>query len=392
MLRRGIVLKAVLVLALALMASVGLGQRTPGVTPTEIVVGTWAPLSGPAAAWGTLTRGMDAYFQHINAQGGIHGRRIRLEVRDDVYMPARTVAVVRELIDRVGVFAFVGGVGTANGLAAQQFILEAGVPWISPATGASIWANPPKHYIFATFTNYIVEAALLTRHAVTQMGKTRIGVLYQNDMFGRDGLTGVQQEIARLAGRATLVAAIPYEPAETRMLLQAQRFREAGAEVIIIWSTPPVAASIAVETRALGFTPQLMTSSVVADPILFQLAGDAWEGAILASFLPLPGVDPEATAVFQNIIMRYAPDAARQPFFALAGVAFAEPFVEALRRAGPQLTRERLIAALESLRNFNEGLLDNITFGAFQRQGQNSIYLLQARERRLVPISDWIRF
>lgn len=389
--RSGVVLKAVLALAVALGLSIGLGQRTPGLTATEIVVGTWAPLSGPAAFWGTLTKGMEAYFAYINAQGGIHGRQIRLVVRDDAYQPARTVAVVREMIDRVGVFAFVGGVGTPNGLAVQQFIIEEGIPWISPATGASIWSTPPKHNIFATFTNYVVEAALLTRHAVTELGRTRVGVLYQNDLFGRDGLTGVQQEIGRLAGQASLVAAVPYEPAETSMAIQAQRFREAGADVIIVWSTPPVAASIARETRALGYTPQLMASSVVADPVLFQLAGDAWEGTILASFLPLPGADPKATAVFQNIIMRYAPDAASQPFFALAGVAFAEPFVEALRRAGPQLSRERLISALESLQNYDQGLLDNVSFGPQQRQGQNSIYLLLARDRGLVPISGWIR-
>jgi len=390
--RKQTFLKVVLALALALGLTVAVGQRTPGLTATEIVVGTWAPLSGPAAFWGTVPKGIEAYFRYINEQGGIHGRQLRLVVRDDAFQPARTVAVVREMIDRVGVFAFVGGVGTSNGLAVQQFIIDEGIPWISPATGASVWSTPPKHNIFATFTNYIVEAALLTRHAVNELGRTKVGVLYQNDLFGRDGLTGVQLELGRLAGRATLVAAVPYEPVEVSMALQAQRFREAGAEVIIVWSTPPVAASIARETRALGYTPQLMASSVVADPVLFRLAGPAWEGTILASFLPLPGIDPKATAVFQNIIMRYAPDAATQPFFALAGVAFAEPFVEALRRAGPQLSRERLISALESLQNYDQGLLDNVSFGPQRRQGQNSIYLLQARDGKLVPISTWIRF
>ncbi|CAN5576864.1 hypothetical protein BH24DEI1_BH24DEI1_07840 [soil metagenome] len=120
-------------LAVLIGLALAFGQAQEGVSDSSIVIGNWGPQSGPAAAWGTVTTAIEAYFDYVNAQGGVHGRELRLVSRDDGYDPARTNAAVREMIDRENFFAFVGGVGTANGLAVLPLILRAGVPWVSPA-------------------------------------------------------------------------------------------------------------------------------------------------------------------------------------------------------------------------------------------------------------------
>ena len=163
-----------------------------GVTDDTIVIGSWAPLTGPAALWGAVGRGAEAYFEMINEQGGIHGRQIEFVLRDDAYQPSRTVAAVREMVERDRVFAFVAGVGTAPGRAVVDYIMENEVVWVSPATGATHWAYPPRKYLFAQYTPYFDEAAVLVDYVVNELGKTRIGVIYQNDDFGESGLVGAQ--------------------------------------------------------------------------------------------------------------------------------------------------------------------------------------------------------
>ena len=120
-----------------------------GVTDDTIVIGSWAPLTGPAALWGAIGRGTQAYFEMINQQGGIHGRQIEFILRDDAYQPSRTVAVVREMVERDRVFAFVAGVGTAPGRAVVDYIMENEVVWVAPATGATHWAYPPRKYLLS---------------------------------------------------------------------------------------------------------------------------------------------------------------------------------------------------------------------------------------------------
>src|SRR5690606_3974098 len=152
----------------------GVAWAQDGVTDTEIVIGNWGQQSGPAAAWRVVTKAIEAYFHHINSQVGIHGRLLVLETRDDGYDHAQTVSEVRELIYSEGVFAFVAGVGTANGLAALPLIQRAGVPWVAPASGSEVFAEQSGGLVYTTFTDYVVEASLMTRHAVTELGSRNI--------------------------------------------------------------------------------------------------------------------------------------------------------------------------------------------------------------------------
>lgn len=383
-------------IALATVLSFGFAAD-PGVTDTEIVIGNWGPQSGPAAAWGTVTTAIEAYFNYINDQGGIHGRKLVLASRDDGYDPARTVAAVRELIDREGVFAFAGGVGTANGLAAMPLLQRAGVPWIGPATGSEEFAEKSNGLIFATFTSYEVEAVLMTRHAVTEMGSKNIAIFYQNDGYGQAGLRGLESEVARLQAEGydvTIGDKVSYERGTTNLGVQALRLRGSGADTVLLFSEPSSAATLVNEFQRLDFKPTMLATVTLLDPTL--LANPGMQGALFSVFLRLPSVivgegngDPIADQLYRDVIVAYAPQVAADPFRALAGIAFAEPLIVALEAVGRDLSRAALIEALEAIDGYSTGLYANLSF-ADGYQGNNAVMLLQVTPEGLRPVSDWI--
>lgn len=389
--------RIILGLVVAALASTCFAQD--GVTDDQIIIGSWAPQSGPAAAWGAVTTAIDAYFQYINDQGGIHGRQLVLEARDDGYDPARTVSAVRELIDRENVFAFVGGVGTANGLAALPLIQRAGIPWVGPATGSEVFAEQSNGLVYTTFTDYVVEAALLTRHAVTTLGSSNIAIFYQNDGYGQAGLRGLEEEVARLQEQGydvTVGDRVSYERGTTNLGVQALRLRGSGADSVLLFSDPTAAANLVNEFQRLDFQPQMLATVTLLDPSL--MANPGMQGALFSVFLRLPSVivgegngDPIADALYQDVVVAYAPQVAADPFRALAGIAFAQPLVEALEAAGRDLTREGLLEALRGIDGYTEGLYHEVSFAEGPR-GNNSVMLLQVTPQGLRPVSDWLSF
>ena len=387
--------RTIIGIVVAALATVGFAQN--GVTDDQIIIGSWAPQSGPAAAWGAVSTAMDAYFQYINDQGGIHGRELVLETRDDGYDPARTVSAVRELIDRVGVFAFAGGVGTANGLAALPLIQRAGVPWVGPATGSEVFAEQSNGLVYTTFTDYVVEAALMTRHAVTTLGSTNIAIFYQNDGYGQAGLRGLEEEVARLQEQGydvTVGDRVSYERGTTNLGVQALRLRGSGADSVLLFSDPTAAANLVNEFQRLDFQPQMLATVTLLDPSL--MANPGMQGALFSVFLRLPTVivgegngDPIADQLYQDVVVGYAPQVAADPFRALAGIAFAQPLVVALEAAGPDLTRESFLEALNAIDGYSDGLYHNVSFAVGPR-GNNSVMLLQVTPQGLRPVSDWL--
>lgn len=389
--------KSLIAFAVASVVSAGFAQ--PGVTDTEIRIGNWGPMSGPAAAWGNVTTAVEAYFDYINAQGGIHGRNLVLISRDDGYDPARTVAAVRELIDQQNVFAFVAGVGTANGLAAMPLIKQNGVPWVGPATGAVEFSEQSDGIIFSTFTNYFVESALMTRYAIEELGSENIAIFYQNDGYGLSGVAGLEAELEnqRAAGNEIYAGdRVTYERGTTNMGVQALRLMGSGADTVVLFSDPSAAASLINEFANLDYHPQILSTVTLLDPSL--IAHPGMQGAMFTSFLRLPSVilgegngDPIADRFFFEVIVPFAPEIATDPFRALAGIAFAQPLVLALEAAGPDLSREALLEQLSLIDGYADGMYHELSFiGTYQ--GNNSVQLLQVTPAGLRPVSDWITY
>ncbi|MCS7173835.1 MAG: ABC transporter substrate-binding protein [Armatimonadetes bacterium] len=371
-----------------------LGRATAqerGVTPEEVVIGTSMPLSGPAAYWGAVGRGMEAYARYLSEQGGIHGRRLRVVVRDDGYLPPRAAANVRELVERVGVFAIVGLIGSANAFAVRDYLVRNQVLWITPTADATMWYGfRQKRYLFVTYPSYVEEARILVEYAAERLGVRTVAVFYQNDLYGQKGLLGAKQGAHK--ARIRIVAQVPYEVTAAEVSTEAVKLRESRAEAVLLYATPRHGALIVREMAKVGYAPRLLSSFTLGDPIMFTLAGEAWNNVISTGFFPLPGTGDARVDQALSILTRIDPALRANPYNALAGWAFLEPLVEALRRAGRELTQERVVSALESLRNWDGEVIRGVTFGPDRRQGIHRIFLTRAEGGRYVRISDWISY
>ncbi len=386
--KKKLMLAAVMFAVLAMTLSGCAEKRARGVTDTEVVIGQWGPQTGPAALWGAIARGTQCYFDMINDEGGIAGRKIRYVMRDDAYQPAKTVAAVKEMVENEGVFAFVGGVGTATGMAVRDYLDENQVPWVFPASGSTHWAWPQSKYLFSGFPLYCDEAAILVDYAVNTLGKKKIAIFYQNDDYGLGGYYGAQLQLESLG--MEFVEAVSFEIMDSDVSSQALRLKQSGADAVLIYATPKHAPMILAESAKIGFEPQWMSSNTLSDmPLMYKISGGAWKDMIFANFAEMPDSDSPLMQKYRAAQQKYMPDESWGVFF-LAGFLFAEPAVEALKRSGKDLTPESFVAAMESLKDF-KGIGPSLTFGPDVRQGSRSVYLVRCISgTEYEKLTDWV--
>lgn len=320
-----------------------------GVTDNEIVIGSWGPLTGPAALWGNIVKGTDAYFKMINEEGGINGRQIKFVFKDDAYDPSKTVPAVRELVQQDEVFAVAGGIGTAPCMAVAGFLEESQVPWVNPMTGATHWTQPPKDNIFSVFPLYFDEAQILTDYAVNELEAQKVGIVYVNDDFGKSGLIGVQHKLKEFG--MEVAAALPVEVTDTDLSSHVARLQESGAEAVFLWLTPRHAAIILGASAVVGFQPHWMASLVLSDmSLMHNITKGAWEGVYFTNASEILATDasnPQLMKYKAAFAKHYPED--RWGTFASIGFVLNELMVEGLKRAGEDLTRESFLAALAGI-------------------------------------------
>lgn len=387
----------IIVLALAVVMGWAIESLAEeGVTATEIHIGQWGPQTGPAAPWGAVSRGTDAYFKMINAQGGIHGRQLIHHNFDDGYNPARTLAGVKELQESKGMFAWVAGVGTAPGLSVRDYLMDRKIPWVGPTAGSLEWITPPHKHLFALYPLYFIEAKALIRYATETLDKKRVAIAYLNDEYGKNGVKGASEELARFGMQ--LVASVPVEPTDTDMKPHVMELRRANADTVLLWVTPTHAVRIVGTAKAMQFEPQWMSTSTCSDFGLMEIISRGlWTGVIAATFAELPDSDHPLLQQYKR--EAFDPFAARDErwgLFFYAGIAFAEPLVEALRRVGPDLTRERLVQELEKMKDF-KGISGRVSYKPFDaddpysRQGINEVFLVECLEGGgFKRLTDWM--
>lgn len=334
-------------IALFFLVDQGYAKRNPGFDDKEIRVGQWGPQTGPAAPWGAVARGSKLLFDLVNEEGGIHGRQVRYFIRDDQYNPSQTMAGVRELVDRYGVFAFVGGVGTACGLAVQNYLRQNEIIWIGVCSGARAFENNP--WLWQMWPAYFDEGAILTKHAVENMGFTKIAYLYQNDDWGADAMEGVKAVLK--ANNLELLAAVPVEPIERDLSSQIARIQATGAEAVV-GIMAPTQAAIALRTAvSVGFRPQWLHSYNLCDfALMSHITDGLWasEGVMTAAFTPPIDSDTPLMNKYREAAARLAPEE-RWGIFYLAGVCVGEPLVWALEDVGRDLSKQAVVDALNSI-------------------------------------------
>jgi branched-chain amino acid transport system substrate-binding protein len=377
------------ILSIFLMSSPSSAQQVRGVTDTEILVGQWGPQTGPAAAWGAVARGTDLLCKIINEEGGIHGRKLKYFLRDDSYQPAKTKAIAKEFVEQIGVFAVVGGVGVATGMTARDYLMENKVPWAGPVTGVYNWIDPFQKYLFAIYPLYDDEAYNLTGYLYEKLGHKKIAMFYQNDDYGKQGVMGVERYLKDK--KIDLVAKVSAEVTDRDLSTHALKLKDSGADAVIMWTMPTHAALILAETAKIGFKPQWATSNTLSDAaLMMQVTKGLWAGMIHSNFGELPDSNHPLMVKYREWHQKLAPQE-RWGVFYYAGILFAEPFVEGLRRAGRNLTAESWIKAEESLKDF-QGIGPPITYSATERQGGKHVFYGKVKpDGNITKLTDWVR-
>jgi branched-chain amino acid transport system substrate-binding protein len=365
------------------------GPRFPGgITDEEILIGTWSPQSGSAAPWGAVARGMGDFFQMITAGGGINGRRIRLLMVDDKNSPDLTLAGVKTLSLDYGVFAFAGGVGAENSLAANDFLASRQIPWIGPATGLTSLADENHPRVFTVMPSDSSQAAALVRYAVRNMGLSRLAMVYQDDAFGRGGLAGVKTQTA--AAGASLVAALPTDRAASNLAEHVNTLKDATPQAIIVWLPPASAIVLRNLAKQKELDAVWMTGCALSDALVMgKLTNGLWTGTIFTACVEPPDSKDPLMAQYKAAHHRFSlPGETWSPFY-YHGFGLAEPLVEALFRCGPDPVREKLVEELQNMTAF-KGIMGKISFSPEHHRGGRQLYLAQALERGNVRVlSDW---
>ncbi len=358
----------------------------PGVKADTVTFGTWGPVTGPAAAWGPAVTAIGVYFDYVNEkEGGIHGRKLKVIIEDDQYQPSKTVAAVKKMVEQDQVFAFVGGVGTANGSAVMDDLVKEQIPVVAPGSGSGKWSIPLKKNYFAWFFSYRSEAIILTRYAVGTLGKEKLAVFYQNDDFGREGLQGVKDTVTKAGG--TLVADVSYNPSDSDLSAQALKLKQSGAEAVLSWPTVKHAAALINEAARIGYHPTWLFTNPVAEPSLVTLTNGDAEGAYFAA--SLPGVDDTGNPVVREWREVIGKAGLNPTNMALIGWANARVAVEALRRAGPNLTRESYIKALETMKDWTD--VARVSYTPEDHRGVSAGWVIQLQNGKFVKVSDFLK-
>jgi branched-chain amino acid transport system substrate-binding protein len=353
-------LVAMLVLgATAAIAATVRGGNDPGISSTSILLGGTAPLTGYGSQYASIARGAEAYFKYVNARGGVNGRRIDYKVLDDAYNPVETNTLTHQLVEQDKVFAVFNGLGTEQNLAVRDYLNAQKVPQLFAASGATAFGSETAKYPYTIGLqpSYQAEGWVLGKYLARTQGATKVAVLFQNDDYGADLLNGFKKGIER--SRVRIAAAQPYEVTASDVQAQVAKLRSSGANVFAVFATPKFAIQAYVYANKLGWKPKLsLTNAVSSASNVMQLASEGGtnkvvEGSVSIVFLKDP-TDPSwkndaAMRLYRSIMKRYAPSANVDDVYHVYGMAAAWTAVEALRRAGKDLTRDGLVKVVANM-------------------------------------------
>jgi branched-chain amino acid transport system substrate-binding protein len=381
----------------ALAAFVGLlvlGAGTParaedGVTDKEVVVGAGLDLTGAVANWGVnIKAGMEAVFSRVNDAGGVHGRKIKLIAYDHVYQPPKAVANAKRLVERDKVFLMMGHLGTPTTKAVMGYLEEKKVPNVFPATLASLWTTSGRWHV-GDLATYADQTGLIIDYLVKERKIRKIASFYQDDEYGLDG---------HLAGKArlkqqydlTYAAEVDYKRADIDFSSQAAKLKESGAQAVILQAVYREPPRLAEQCHAIGYDPLFIGPAPIVLDKTIQLGGKHVEGLMGVEVYPLP-TDPGAFMdLYRADMKKYFPGLALDTTN-LYGYQKAALFVEAMQRAGRSLTRDSLLKAIESIKDWDPGWGMKYSYGGDARRGMSRAgRLVTVKDGKWTKASDWI--
>ncbi len=380
---------------LAGVLSVGLAVTAPAAAQDigideankTVTVGAFTPITGPVPFYAILTHAADAFYRNLNEAGGIDGWTVNYVTYDDGYDPARSVAVTRQMVEDEGIFALSASVGTATNVAVIPYAKEAGLPMVSPIGGASAFFAEPN--IFPLLPDYGWSAASNVDYAVNDLGLKKVALLWENDELGRSAKRGFDTYMEELGLEPA--ESVSFDVKTTNFSPQIRRIANSGAEAVILFGSNANLAAALKTADLQGLDVEWFAPFFAADPSTFKLAGDLLNGVYFSSWLMPVSADDPNVAAYRTSIAKYYPD---DPVgvFGLNGwsnaALFAKGF-EALLASGEELTRENLIAALNTLKDASVGGAQGVSFQEGDHRGTRQEGIIQAKDGEFVLVKEF---
>jgi branched-chain amino acid transport system substrate-binding protein len=375
-------LVTVLAIGLAFFASQALAQATPGVSDSEIVIGVPIALTGPVRfVTEPYEQGVRTVFEAVNEKGGIHGRKIRWQVEDDAYQPSKSLAIAKKLIEQDKVFGIFGCFGTPTCGAVMPYAEQQKIPFFLYTAAP----NPTPKHTFGLQSEYVDFSYHVARHLIRDEHKTKIAYFYQNDDLGEAGRIGLDRALKEVG--LSLLGDVGYERGTTDFTTHVLKLRDSHAEAIVAMGTAPAIATAIKQSAETGFKSIWATYTIGESAIMQKLLGDKIDGLVYASdtesvFSDSPGVRAAVDAVKK----RY-PNSNVETL-TLQGYAHAQLLVNALEKAGKDLTRDRLIATVEGTKAFDSGPMQ-MSFSAKKHTAASAMRVYQWQGGHPVAVGPW---
>ncbi len=333
-----------------------------GASDTEIKIGNIMPYSGPASAYAAIGKAEEAYFNKVNAEGGINGRKIKFISYDDAYSPPKTVEQARKLVESDGVLLIFGSLGTSTNSAIRKYMNEKKVPQLFVASGASKWNDPRQYpWTMGWQPSYASEARIYAKYIMKEKPDGKIGVLYQNDDFGKDYLKGLKDSLGPKTSMIVLEEA--YDTSEPAIDEHVVKLKASGADVFISITTPKFAAQGIKKAAEINWHPVQIVSNVSASVGgVIEPAGLEISQGLLSASYTKDGSDPQWNAddgmkKFYNFVAQYDPKANKLDAGVVFGYAAAQTMVKVLQMCGDDLTRDNVMKQAASLKDFEPDTL-----------------------------------
>ena len=386
---------AAIAAAVALPGALGGSAATPGVTAKLISIGGTFPFSGPASSYAPIPVGMKAYFSYVNAQRvkgkrGVFGRQIKFTAVDDGYNPAQTVQKTKQLVEQDKVFALVGGLGTEPQESVTSYLNQQKVPQLYVSTGATEWGARDKHaehpWTIGWQPDYQAEGAIYGRYIVRNLPNAKVGIIFQNDSYGRDYINGLESGLG--AKKSLIVSQQGFEVTDTSVTNQVLALRRAGVDTLMIFGTPTPTIRTYATMAAVGWKPDnIIVNSVSATDtfmtIAVQRAGAAEVNGSISTYYTKDPANPSwdkdaGMKLYKSIMAKYGPAGARvTDGLYLYGMAKAYTFVQALKAAGANPTRASLMKAVN---NMNDKTNPFLLPGVVTKTGANDFFPISQQQ------------
>jgi ABC-type branched-subunit amino acid transport system substrate-binding protein len=336
-----------------LLVALSPARAETGVTPTTILIGQSVSLSGPTGSLGQeMQAGAVAYFNHVNKQGGVNGRAIVLKTLDDAYEVDKTVANVKALIDNDGVFALFGLRGTAHTNAAATIFTPAQVPLFATFSGAQSLREPFNRYIFHVRSSYADETDAIFKQ-LSELKLNRIGVFYQNDGYGKEGKAAAEAAVKKY--ELTISAVGTVEPNSSDVIGAVAAIARIQPQAVVMYASYKASAEFVRGMRKAQLYPQYVNLSIVGATALAKELGNDARGIGVSQVVPFPWNIGIPIVKEYQMVMKEQTGKSDYSFLTLESYLSARILVDGLRRAGRDLTREKLIAALETMHDASFG-------------------------------------